>query len=464
MSGLGTPFSSLSLSWLALLLALAGCAREEPTRPPNVVIVVLDAARADHFGAYGYERDTTPHFDALARESVVFDRAISNASFTVPTVASLFAGQPPAQVGVMEFDVILEPEVVTLAESLRAQGYRTAAFTENPLIRPGRGFDQGFDEYRKLLDMREVLSSDVIDLSGSREHIREMATWTDEAAASGPFFLYAHLLRPHSPYRALPEHAGRFSRPGRSEFTGGTREIKKWTRHAHKLPRHDLEHLIDLYDENLVSADALLGELVEHLRSAERLDETILLVLSDHGEAFGEHGLLLHGNQVHGEDIRIPLLIRFPPSMGIEPGRHGALIQPSHLMPLLLAALSDAEGGGMAEGGLEAFLAAGRASEAQWPVISHAYNSISLRDSQYKIILNPGAPRPHRRRLYKVDEDPKELSDLAPKDPARAERMQEALHAALAEQRARAVAEPQHDVDEELRANLRALGYDESEE
>jgi arylsulfatase A-like enzyme len=434
------------------------------------VIVVLDAARADHFGAYGYSRDATPHFDAWAQESVVFEQAISNASYTQPAVASLFSGQPPGRHQALNFGIGLDLGAQTLAETLRDAGYRTAGFTENPLLEPAQGFSQGFETYRILTQNVAPSATAEFDVSASRDHVREAARWAESVRPSTPIFLYLHLLRPHNPYRALPEHRGRFARATRSVLSGETAELMEWQEKAHELSADDLQHLIDLYDENLFSADALAGELVEALARTGRADDTILVVTSDHGETFAEHGMLMHSYQVFEESVRIPLLVRFPPAFDIPPARIREAVQLTDLLPTLLAAAGvEPPGiGGPVGRNLLPFLQrrASAMPEGQ-PVITHALRQIGLREFPYQLVV-PSSPLPGGQpaHLYQLELDPGEQSDRAVAEPERTAKLLVALGRAIDEQKAAGPPGRVPIMDDVHRHRLRALGYtvDEPEE
>ena len=198
---------------------------------PSVVLVVIDTLRADHLGAYGYDKPTSPHFDALAAESVLFERAISQAAWTKPSIASLLTGLFVHRHGVIRSRDALGPDVPTLAAAFRGQGYRTAAFSGNPWITPEFRFDRGFDEFTsgrpmgpqltvlyKLLKRVERWSgraalrvplTDLVFLTATTESpvnsLRDgqmtdaVTAWLDDSPAS-PFFLYVHFIGPHDPY------------------------------------------------------------------------------------------------------------------------------------------------------------------------------------------------------------------------------------------------------------------------
>jgi arylsulfatase A-like enzyme len=451
----GAPTSADPPAHAAASLGCRGC---------NLLLVVLDAARADHFGVYGYARPTTPSFDALAAEAVVFDRAFSNASFTRPAIASLFSGQPPGWHGVLQLGHLLPGEVTTLAEALAAHGYRTAAFTENPLIDRAYGYGQGFEVFRRLHGGEPARMADAakrvdeLDLSNSREHVGEMLAWVPGPKSEGPFFLYAHFLRPHNPYHALPEHVGRFTGAYTGPLTGRTEQLTAINAGRIRVGAEDLAHLIDLYDENLLSADSLLGALVDGLRAKGLIDSTIVVVFSDHGEAFLEHGTVLHGLQVYREDLRVPLLVRFPSAMAIPPQRREEAVQLSDLMPTLLGALG-IPGNARPPGRNLMPLFSGHATPAaRSALVSHGITATSLQEGDLKYIrLELGDDA--KDLLFDLANDPGELHDLAPDRADHAARMRAGLAEALASQRAGAPPSSTEATGDEFREHLRVLGY-----
>jgi arylsulfatase A-like enzyme len=430
----------------------------------NLLFVVLDAARADHFGAYGYARPTTPSFDALAAESVVFERAFSNASFTRASIASLFSGQPPGWHGVLQVDHLLPGEVTTLAETLDAHGYRTAAFSENPLVDRAYGYGQGFEVFRRLHGgepgrMGEVARRvDELDLASSREHVGEMLAWASGPESEGPFFLYAHFLRPHNPYHALPEHAGRFAGAYAGPFTGSTEELVAINAGRVQVGAEDLAHLIDLYDENLLSADSLLGALVDGLRAQGLLDSTIAVVFSDHGEAFLEHGKLLHGLQVFREELWVPLLVRFPSAMAIPPHRRQEEVQLSDLMPTLIDALGIHESARPPERSLMPLFSGHDTPAAGATLVSHGVRATSLQEGELKYIRRERG-KGAKDLLFDLADDPGEIRDLARERADDAARMRAELAEVLESQRVGAPPTTTQATGDELREQLRVLGY-----
>jgi len=464
------PIALATVSALVLGAAVVWVLIFEPSESPrsseaparcagcNLLLVVLDAARADHFGCYGYSRPTTPNIDRLAEQSVVFERAVSNASFTIGSIASLLSGLPPGQHGVTDNGSVLSQKTTTLAEVLAGRGYRTAAFTENPLIDRDSGYGQGFQQFRQILPAR--LPGEDLDLSQSRAHVAEMVTWIDRGASDGPFFLYAHFLRPHNPYHALPAHAGRFSRGYSGELRGRTRELVVINAGWLEPSERDLQQLIDLYDENLLSADALVGELIDALRQRGLLESTIVALVSDHGEGFREHQWVSHGFQVYQEDVHVPFLIRFPTALSVKPYREKELVQLTDLMPTVLAALDVSDGVETSGWNLMPLLDGVSSERKGPPVVSHGKMGVSLREGDLKFIRETASRHDKLRLLlFDLSDDPGELRDLAPRRESEAARMRVRLSSVLKQQQEHAIATPVRPLDPDRIEKLRALGY-----
>lgn len=431
----------------------------------NIVLVVLDAARADHASLYGYRRPTTPNLERIAKDSIVFDQAYSEASYTVPSLASLFTGLPPAVHGVHTFATPLAARFETLAETLHAQGYRTAGFTENPLVTEDHGFAQGFDEYSMV--GAEIGSGAEKDYTAgdSRAHIRDALAWASrDRAPKHPFFLYVHLLRPHSPYWALPEHAGRFSTSEGASVGGGSPELAAFQFGKAMPSENDLAHLMALYDENFLSADALVGSLVDGLENASLLDRTVVVIVGDHGEEFAEHGKLLHGVHVFEESIHVPLLIRFPETMKLGGKRVEAPVQLADVAPTLLGALNVPVSSPLDVAGTNLLPHLVDASLEARPVVSQAnplFGAKLYRARKLKLIETaPPGPVPPELALYDLDTDPGERVDLAASHTETVRAMREDLHELL-KRRIGVAREATREVplSEDRLKKLRSLGY-----
>ncbi len=320
---------------LAAILPVAmtgtlGCEGASPPDPPrSVVLFVLDAARADHFGFSGHDRATTPHADAFARESIRYSTVVSEAPFTFLAMASLMTARSPAESGLSGRSGGRIGESATLiAEIARERGFSTFAYSENPFITRHFGFHQGFDHFEEAFPIDA--HGEGRELAAGHDGAARIEALLDRAAAPGaaPFFLYLHILRPHNPYAPPAPFAGRFGAdPSRPE-AGSTGNLLRLDSRGPPFERDVIDDLVARYDENLAYADALFGGFLASLERRGLAEQTLVVLTSDHGEAFGEHGRLLHSTQIYEPMLRVPLLIRIPgesPRIDDRPVQHADL-------------------------------------------------------------------------------------------------------------------------------------------
>lgn len=275
---------------------------------PSLVLVSLDTVRADHLSLYGYGRPTTPRLEGFAREAHVFTRAYSSSSWTLPSTATLLTGLLPGQHGAVTVHTRLGPDVPTVAERLRAAGYRTAAVTDGGFAGFGWGFDRGFQRYDVTPGAAwHAAAKDAAGIFGSA------ADWVRRNRHE-PFFLFVHTYEAHQPYLNREGFADPFLRPGERG--------KDWRVRAN--PREEppgpdgLRRMVALYDGEIARADRYLGELLDVL-DEELGGRVAVVVTSDHGEEFLEHGDLEHGfGKVFDPNVRVPLVVKAP---GATPGR-----------------------------------------------------------------------------------------------------------------------------------------------
>jgi arylsulfatase A-like enzyme len=346
----------------------------------GVVILTLDTTRADRLSVYGFMDAVQPNLERLAREGVVFDQATSVAPLTLPAHCSLFTGLYPPAHGVRDnADRPLAPEHTTMAEVLRARGYRTAAFVGSAVLDRERGLAQGFDVYS---DVYSGVDDGVEpDPSGESRRQRPANEVMDDAIrwldgiGSSRFLLWAHLYDPHRPY-APPE-------PYRSKYA-------------------------DAYIGEIAFADAQIGRLLTALERRHLLDSTIVVVSGDHGESLGDHGERDHGVFVYESVLRVPLIIRGP---HLAAGRIPDVVRLVDVMPTVLDLLGmpapPAQGTslvdlmrGTRQLDLEAY------SESLYPQRFGWSPLRSLREGRYKLI---DAPRPE---LYDLERDPFEQRSI----------------------------------------------------
>ncbi|WP_158055631.1 sulfatase-like hydrolase/transferase [Halorussus halophilus] len=288
----------------------------------NVLVYVLDALRADHLSCYGYERETSPNIDRLADEGIVFEQCFTPATWTRPVAGSILSGSYPPTHGTQTRHDTFHPHVPSLAEQFRTAGFETVGITTMGNVSSAVGFDAGFDEFYDLYKDEQVIAerrtSTVSEEELTEEDVEKVALpraedindiferWLGERDGDDPFFAFAWSIEPHIPYDP-PEG---FREYVASDYDGpvdGERECLKQVETA-----ADLNQLKGLYDGEIAYNDACLGELLDHLRDADILDETLVVVVGDHGEAFNEHGRLTHGHAPYDELMHVPFVVRAP--------------------------------------------------------------------------------------------------------------------------------------------------------
>ncbi len=414
--------------------------RRHSTEGRNLLFVVVDTLRADHVGLYGYPRDTTPNLDRLAEDSLVFSQAISQSSWTMPATASLLTGLYPPEHGVTDGQS-LAPGFETLAERLQEAGLTTFAVSANPVVGAGEGFHQGFERFLHLPWTRA-------------EHVNDLFRDFLEEHRDLRWFAYLHYIDPHDPYEApggaagafVGEYGGPFSR--QEDFKRLVEGVN-FGRGEVRYSDEDIAYLRDAYDGEILYWDTQFGELIDSMRRLGVLENTILIVTSDHGEEFLEHGKLKHGLHLYDESIRVPLILRAPGL--VEPGRRERQVE--------TRALSDAAWNLMISASLPE-LGTGR----ELPAFSHTKHALlpdrpgrrtlaAVREPRWKYIA---FVEEERFELYDLAGDPAETADAASRQPAVRSRYQELLERWLAARPPRAdEAAP----DAETMEKLRALGY-----
>ena len=321
-------------------LWLSGCGRQRRGKRPNVLLIVLDTARADRFSCMGYQRRTSPHIDTLALEGVVYERAYTTNFWTLPSHASLFTGLYSSQVGATSETLQLPFSAVTLAEILKEAGYDTAAFICNAWVSRERGFAQGFDEYHEMwrkAERTEVASAkSLLELAATIK----ILDWLDQRrSVKNSFFLFVNLNCAHLPYVPPDPFLTNFINPeyGKEEVNRVAAITSMWAYLAGelKLSERDLRIMSDLYDGEIAFGNYCVGEMVERLRDSGILDDTVVIVTSDHGENLGEHGCIDHTLSMYETVLHIPLLIRYPEQF--KPGtRVGDLVSLVDITPTIL--------------------------------------------------------------------------------------------------------------------------------
>jgi arylsulfatase A-like enzyme len=274
---------------------LLSCAEPAPHRGP-VLLITIDALRADQVGALGGPTGLTPHLDRLAAEADWAERAIAASSWTVPSMASLFTGLQPWRHRNWHADrARLADELVTLPEALRAAGFRTAAFRSNTWLRPQLGYGQGFDLFQSLGH-------------GKRAEAKL------ESLTGEPELVWVHVLPPHAPYERWEHLLDRLPPDAPSGLPQRVRaaDLEAYFDPDRSPTPEDLARFRALYALHVAHADEIVGALLDALRRSGRWDESLVVVTSDHGEEFEENGQTAHGGSLHRVLLEVPLLVKLP--------------------------------------------------------------------------------------------------------------------------------------------------------
>jgi arylsulfatase A-like enzyme len=297
---------------LALLASVVACGGADEPASPDVLLLILDTARADHFGAYGYDRPTTPNFDRFAEEGRRFDSAWAQSPWTLPAVATILTGQPPwvhgagrARRGIMP----LRPEVTSLAELMTVAGYRSAAFMNVVWCSPElSALDRGFEHY----DF-ETSDESNRDQRNAAETTAAALEWLDRIG-DDPFFMVLHYFDPHLTYHPPAPYDTMFGDQanGLPPDFGSAAEIYRIRDGSLRLSDAQQRTLMARYDGELRYADEQFGRLREALEERGRWDKALIIVVADHGEEFWDHGGFEHGHSHYRELLRLPLIVKHP--------------------------------------------------------------------------------------------------------------------------------------------------------
>jgi arylsulfatase A-like enzyme len=290
----------------------------------NVVFVIFDAARADHFSTYDYFRPTTPHTDLFAQDGTVFTNAYSEALSTRCSIGTLFTGFPLTVTSLTKITSILPRKLTTLAQLFKSKGFKTTGYTGIGNIARVFRFHRGFDQYFELNKEEGFFKK-------SPQYLPYVLPWL-EANKDKKFFLYIHFKEPHEVYIPMPPFQGMFS--------GSYKETVDLTQYQDKgqeLTDQQVEYIRACYDETLASADAAFGSILEKLNDLGLNDNTIVILTADHGDLLGEHGRQFSHAGYFGEGVmHIPLIIRFPHQDRLKiPGKIEALVKLSDVFATL---------------------------------------------------------------------------------------------------------------------------------
>jgi arylsulfatase A-like enzyme len=412
----------------------------------NVVLVTIDTLRADHCSAYGYARDTTPVMRRLASEGVLVEAAYAPMATTAPSHATLLTSLYPIAHGCVRNGRFLREQHVTLAERLKAAGYRTSAVVSSFVLSPRFGFGQGFGSFDSRFedarprDARQTTARKAFSRTADATTLVAL-DWLARRQRDRPFFLWVHYFDPHEPYAPPEAFRRRFRQTGPDEVAAR-------------------------YDGEVAFADEQLGRLLDALDQAGERTRTLVVLTADHGEGLGDHGHMTHSVNVYEEAVRVPLVFRWPGTVPAGRRLAGPVemvdVTPTVLELLGLPLAPPLHGTSFA-GALRGQPGTERTADAKMVFLQRRVytdeasirgEKFGVRAGSWKYIeaLDEGT-----RELFDLRADPAELANVAARHPEPAARLSQAI----ARWRARHAGGPKalDDETEEAREGLRALGY-----
>lgn len=442
-----------------MLAILIGCAKapekkaEQKPLPLNVLLITVDTLRADHLSCYGYNRNTSPHIDALAKSGALFESLIAPRGLTWPSLTSLLTSLHPRTHGVRENGDMLDESKLTLPQILKSQGYATAAFLTNMTTAPNRGFDS------KIMTHGE-------DDRATRGAIH----WLRHNP-NRKFFVWVHYLAPHIPYAPPPPYDQKF------QTTNKTFRIyyNQIALNKEKLNDEKLQYAIALYDGEIAYDDSLIGQLLDQLRKLDHLKDTIVIFTADHGEELYQRNFYFsHGCSIYDSVLHVPMIVRFP-GMVPEGKRIQNVVENVDISPTILQMLSLPVPKTFEGHGLLPLIQA----KSNSPDTKIAYSEIrdkvtSLRTNEWHYIYNPTGFFPdcdpfrfatderkngyviQKEELYDVVSDPLERNNVISAQPRIADSMRSRTQVWVSQDKK---TYRQTEPDQKTQEELRALGY-----
>jgi len=373
-------------------------------------LITIDTLRADHLGAYGYRRKTSPHMDALAQRGTLFEEAYTYWPKTRGSFVALMTGRRSSQTGYSKTHQQLLDLNSTLASVLAAAGYETAAVVDNPNVAADLGYGKGFASYRETWTERALTS----EMDKTRAITAAGVKFLKEARPERPFLLWLHYVNPHAPYTPPPPHDTAFldqeaSRGPRlpvvSSFHGGIHQ--PWAQAGKDL----LGYYVAQYDGEIATVDEHVGEIVAALDASAVREQTVVLLTSDHGESLGEHDYYFdHGEDLFDPSLRVPMVVVAPGVAGAR--RTPVLASTLDVVPTILDAVKVSYPPELAGQSLLPVVE-GRTMTSRPRLVGQNDRNLSATwDQRFKLVAEPeGAGA--RLSLFDRKTDPAEAADLS---------------------------------------------------
>jgi arylsulfatase A-like enzyme len=466
------PYIFMAVVLLTITQVFCGCGK--PDQQPNIVFVVLDTVRDDFTGLGDSTRPLTPNLTSLAQQSTVFKNAWANSPWTVPSHASFFTGHLSSGHGCTHQHPRLDTSAPTLAELLSRAGYQTAAFFSNPWLSDRTtGLLRGFAVKQQAPPAGGIPNDPgrYRGDQGGRASVFSFRDWLQRRKASTPFFVFVNFLEAHLPYDPPPDLLNRLGGSlSLDDFVSGEWGME-FQAGLHPFAEVDWQRLRNLYAGDVMSTDRLLGGLLRVLESEGLLEQTILIIASDHGENLGDHGLVDHQFSVHETLLAVPLLVKAPGS--ITPGERNEPVMLTDLFATVVdfAGLEDISVPASSRSLVDAPAPAHRPLFAEYarpqdhllnslralnpevdlPRLERSFQTVRVGDLRLTLDSDGG------RELYNLAADPAQDVNLADTQPEQAAALQALIERLLPV--ASGATGEKLELDEQTRKQLRSLGY-----
>lgn len=359
---------------------------------PDITIILGDACQTRHLGIYGYGRNTSPHIDAFAADAVVYENAHANASFTRSSVATLLTGLYPDSHKVRVLQHGLPTQLLTLPEYLNARGYRTGVFSSSTVVAPHFGLNQGVERFANVRGLKFDGNNPLL--------LGKFSDWWRRV--EGPRFTYVHFLQPHLPTVPPPGFPLPFTHEGK--VPSYARMIKLAERGKHpELPfaDDDVREITLGYDASISWTDGEIGKILAMIRERGLYDESLIVFLADHGEALREHGVVGHGSNVFEETTRVPLIVKYPRSLGLS-GRAAFVCEVADIFPTISALF----GHEIELDGRSLLSRADAGALDDQMAVSRSFNPIGLYGMRWRNWYHIISVKNNRQQLYRLGADP----------------------------------------------------------
>jgi arylsulfatase A-like enzyme len=438
----------------------------------NVLLISLDTLRADHVGCYGYPRETSPNIDQLAEDSAVFFNTFATSSWTLPSHVSLMTALNCINHQVYHNDQKINPSILTLADVLREKGYFNGAITGGGFVSGSYGFNKGFDSYHVRGD---------INVTDQAERIGRASLDWIKRHQDRNFFLFVHTYQIHSPYDSPSPYNESFLSEDAEFKRFDLKKYRFYQENRYSPPPTDAfrQNIIDLYDAGILYTDeVLIKALVDELKALGIYDNTMIILLSDHGEEFYEHKGWAHSHSLYNEIIKVPLIIKFFASeyAGVKTKKYARLID---VMPTILDTVNIAYPDQYSDGKSLLDLVNGRntgdgeriflAEFSTDPIDRMIPRKIAINQGRNKLIMNDEydpqslayfsspPPKIEKFEIYDLEADPQEKTNFALSAPNLTRQLLRFMEIHFIQKCEWSAIK--NDNTDEIREQLRALGY-----